>query len=100
MAEEQSTGELICRRYEVTAKIIEVDGKPQIVRCPRCNVEVDFQAAKNMAGEDLIQTSLKEHQERMRRSFRGNKRIKYIPGKLHTPSGHFAFRPIDTQHAS
>ena len=35
MAEEQSTGELICRRYEVTAEIIEVDGKPQSVRCPR-----------------------------------------------------------------
>ena len=100
MPEQQSTGEFTCRRYEVTAEIIEVDGKPQSVRCPRCNVEVDFQAALKMAGEDLIQTPLKKHQERMRRSFRGNKRIKYIPGKLPTPSGHFAFRPIDTQHTS
>ncbi len=86
----------MCRRYEVTAEIIAVDGKPQIVRCPRCNVEVEFQAAKNMAGEDISQTLLKKHQERMRRSFRGDKRIKYSPGNLRTPSGHFAFRHIDT----
>ena len=85
----------MCRRYEVTAEIIVVDGKPQSVRCPRCNVEVDFQAALKMAGEDLIQTPLKEHQERMRRSFRGDKIIKYLPSKLRTPSGHFAFRHID-----
>ena len=96
MADHQSIGEFTCRRYEVTAEIIEVDGKPQIVRCPRCNVAVDFQAALKMAGEYLSQTSIKEHQERMRRSFRGNKRIKYIPGNLSTPSGHFAFRTIDT----
>ena len=86
----------MCRRYEVTAEIIEVDGKPQIVRCPRCNVEVDLQAAKKMAGSDFSQTLVKKHQERMRRSFRGSKSIKYIPGKLRTPSGHFAFRPIHT----
>lgn len=84
---------LVCRRCDVPAEKVEVEGRQDRVRCPACGHEADLHVAIEAAGRQIVRGEFKSFQDRMVRSTRGSKHVDYRPGRIpSSPEPDFVFR--------
>ena len=73
---------LMCRFCKVLPEKLIIEGGPDRILCPSCGREDNFDVAVRIAGEHANYEILQEHQNRMKRLFRGSQSTRYIPGRL------------------
>ena len=79
---------LVCGRCEIVPKASLVDGQPDRIVCPGCGIESDFEEARELAvihaGKEISRDAIKGLQDRLARSTRRSKHVKYTPGRIPT----------------
>ena len=71
---------LFCRRCKVAPKLVKEEGRSDTIICPLCNRSADQKIAFELAGRHFFQGEIDSLRDRLARSARSSKHIRYIKG--------------------
>ncbi len=80
---------LICVECRVEAQVEGVDGQIDRITCPSCAVSVEGDSGLEMALKQLSHDTIREFQERLKRTFGKGGPVSYSPGRLNNPRSPF-----------
>ena len=81
-----SDKKLVCLSCKIAPELVREEGQRDIIRCSRCGVFGDREEVLRLAAQYASRKTLDEHRDRIARSIRGSKTMRYVRGNRKSES--------------